>query len=133
MANLDIAERFVPQDGRIGISLGDRMVDIRVSLLPTQHGERIVMRLLDKARGLLSIEELGMKPDERKRLYDLIRRLNGMILFTDRQVQARARAHAILQALARPETSSQWKTPSNMISCVGQVQVNEKDHFFLSR
>ena len=62
MANLDIAERFIPQDGRIGISLGDRMVDIRVSTLPTQHGERIVMRMLDKARGLLTLEELGIQP-----------------------------------------------------------------------
>ena len=59
MANLDIAERFIPQDGRIGISLGERMVDIRVSSLPTQHGERIVMRLLDRARGLLSLEDLA--------------------------------------------------------------------------
>ncbi len=92
MANLDIAERFVPQDGRIGISLGERMVDIRVSTLPTQHGERLVMRLLDKARGLLSLEELGMKPDERKRLEDLIRRPNGMILFTGPTGSGKARA-----------------------------------------
>ncbi len=80
MANMDIAERFVPQDGRIGISLGDRLVDIRVSSLPTQHGERLVLRLLDKARGLLTLEDLGMKAYERERIENLIRRPNGMIL-----------------------------------------------------
>ncbi len=80
------------------------MVDIRVSTLPTQHGERlIVMRLLDKARGLLSLEELGMKPDERKRLDDLIRRPNGMILFTGPTGSGKSTSlYAILQALARP-------------------------------
>ena len=129
MANLDIAERFVPQDGRIGISLGERMVDIRVSSLPTQHGERLVMRLLDKARGLLSLEELGMKPDERKRLEDLIRRPNGMILFTGPTGSGKSTSlYAILQALARPEVNIitvedpiEYDLPG-----VGQVQVNDR-------
>ena len=129
MANLDIAERFVPQDGRIGISLGERMVDIRVSSLPTQHGERIVMRLLDRARGLLSLEELGMKPDERKRLDDLIRRPNGMILFTGPTGSGKSTSlYAILQALARPEVNIitvedpiEYDLPG-----VGQVQVNDR-------
>jgi len=129
MANLDIAERFVPQDGRIGISLGERMVDIRVSSLPTQHGERLVMRLLDKARGLLSLEELGMKPEERKRLEDLIRRPNGMILFTGPTGSGKSTSlYAILQALARPQVNIitvedpiEYDLPG-----VGQVQVNDK-------
>ena len=129
MANLDIAERFVPQDGRIGICLGESMVDIRVSTLPTQHGERLVMRLLDKARGLLSLEELGMKPDERKRLEDLIRRPNGMILFTGPTGSGKSTSlYAILQALARPEVNIitvedpiEYDLPG-----VGQVQVNDK-------
>lgn len=129
MANLDIAERFVPQDGRIGVSLGERMVDIRVSTLPTQHGERLVMRLLDKARGLLSLEELGMKPEERKRLEDLIRRPNGMILFTGPTGSGKSTSlYAILQALARPEVNIitvedpiEYDLPG-----VGQVQVNDR-------
>lgn len=129
MANLDIAERFIPQDGRIGISLGERMVDIRVSSLPTQHGERIVMRLLDRARGLLSLEDLGMKPDERIRLENLIRRPNGMILFTGPTGSGKSTSlYAILQALAKPsvniitvEDPIEYDLPG-----VGQVQVNEK-------
>lgn len=129
MANMDIAERFVPQDGRIGISLGERMVDIRVSSLPTQHGERLVLRLLDKARGLLTLEDLGMKADERERLETLIRRPNGMILFTGPTGSGKSTSlYAILQALARPEVNIitvedpiEYDLPG-----VGQVQVNEK-------
>ncbi|MDL2297550.1 GspE/PulE family protein [Synergistaceae bacterium OttesenSCG-928-D05] len=129
MANMDIAERFVPQDGRIGISLMDRIVDIRVSALPTQHGERIVMRLLDKARGLLTLEDLGMKEEERARLEDLIRRPNGMILFTGPTGSGKSTSlYAILQALARPavniitvEDPIEYDVPG-----IGQVQVNEK-------
>ncbi|MEG1602993.1 MAG: GspE/PulE family protein [Cloacibacillus sp.] len=129
MANMDIAERFVPQDGRIGISLGDRLVDIRVSSLPTQHGERLVMRLLDKARGLLTLEDLGMKAYERERLEELIRRPNGMILFTGPTGSGKSTSlYAILQALARPQVNIitvedpiEYDLPG-----VGQVQVNEK-------
>ena len=58
MAKMDIAEHMAPQDGRIGITLGDRAVDIRVGLVPTQHGERMAMRLLDKGHGLLTLEDL---------------------------------------------------------------------------
>ena len=129
MANMDIAERFVPQDGRIGISIGDRLVDIRVSSLPTQHGERLVLRLLDKARGLLTLEDLGMKENERERLERLIRRPNGMILFTGPTGSGKSTSlYAILQALARPEVNVitvedpiEYDLPG-----VGQVQVNEK-------
>lgn len=129
MANMDIAERFVPQDGRIGISAGERMVDIRVSALPTQHGERLVLRLLDKARGLLTLEDLGMKARERDRLEGLIRRPNGMILFTGPTGSGKSTSlYAILQALARPEVNIitvedpiEYDVPG-----IGQVQVNEK-------
>lgn len=129
MAGMDIAERFVPQDGRIGISAGQRMVDIRVSSLPTQHGERLVLRLLDKARGLLTLEELGMKEREREEIESLIHRPNGMILFTGPTGSGKSTSlYAILQALARPEVNVitvedpiEYDLPG-----VGQVQVNEK-------
>lgn len=129
MAKMDIAERFIPQDGRIGIALGDRAVDIRVSSLPTQHGERIVMRLLDKARGLLSLADLGMAPEESKKLDTLIRHPHGMILLTGPTGSGKSTSlYAILQALARPEVNIitvedpiEYDLPG-----VGQVQVNEK-------
>lgn len=129
MAKMDIAERFIPQDGRIGIALGDRAVDIRVSSLPTQHGERIVMRLLDKARGLLSLADLGMAPEESEKLDTLIRHPHGMILLTGPTGSGKSTSlYAILQALARPEVNIitvedpiEYDLPG-----VGQVQVNEK-------
>ena len=129
MANMDISERFIPQDGRIGISLGDRIVDIRVSSLPTQHGERLVLRLLDKARGLLTMEDLGMKNHERERLENLIKRPNGMILFTGPTGSGKSTSlYAILQKLAKPQVNIitvedpiEYDLPG-----VGQVQVNEK-------
>ena len=60
MSNLDIAERRVPQDGRMSLKLGEKWVDIRVSTLPSSYGERIVLRLLDKAEASLDLKELGM-------------------------------------------------------------------------
>ncbi|MBQ7732629.1 MAG: Flp pilus assembly complex ATPase component TadA, partial [Synergistaceae bacterium] len=82
MSRMDIAEHMAPQDGRIGITVGDRAVDIRVGLVPTQYGERIAMRLLDKGGGLLTLEDLGMEQRERSIMEDLIHRPHGMILFT---------------------------------------------------
>ena len=61
MAELDIAERRLPQDGRISLRIGTRAVDVRVSTLPSAHGERAVLRLLDKSEGRLSLEALGMQ------------------------------------------------------------------------
>ena len=129
MGKMDIAERFIPQDGRIGIAMGNRAVDIRVSSLPTQHGERIVMRLLDKTRGLLSLEDLGMNEEERLRLEALIRQPHGMILLTGPTGSGKSTTlYAILQALATPQVNIitvedpiEYDLPG-----VGQVQVNEK-------
>ena len=60
MAKLDIAERRLPQDGRISLRVAGRPVDVRVSTLPSGHGERVVLRLLDKQAGRLNLEQLGM-------------------------------------------------------------------------
>lgn len=60
MAKLDIAEKRVPQDGRISLRLAGREVDVRVSTLPSSHGERVVMRLLDKQAGRLNMTHLGL-------------------------------------------------------------------------
>ncbi len=80
MANLDIAERRAPQDGRIQLRLKDREIDVRVSTLPSIHGESVVLRLLDPATRLLSLEELGMAPDILRALDKLIQRPHGIIL-----------------------------------------------------
>ncbi len=82
MAQLDIAEKRLPQDGRIALKVANRPVDIRVSTLPSGHGERVVMRLLDKQAGRLDLKELGMGGEEDGRLESLIQKPHGIILVT---------------------------------------------------
>lgn len=129
MARMDIAEHIVPQDGRIGITIGDKEVDIRVSVIPTQHGERIAMRILDKTRGLLTLEDLGMSERERTVMERIIHEPNGMILFTGPTGSGKTTTmYAILQALASPDVNLitvedpvEYDLPG-----VGQIQVNER-------
>ncbi|SAI47234.1 general secretion pathway ATPase [Bordetella ansorpii] len=82
MATLDIAEKRLPQDGRIALRVGGRPIDIRVSTLPTGHGERAVLRLLDKEAGRLNLEKLGMAPSVLQPLDRLIHQPHGIVLVT---------------------------------------------------
>jgi general secretion pathway protein E len=82
MADLDVAERRAPQDGRIRLRLQDRQVDVRVSTLPTLHGESVVLRLLDKEKGWGALEELGMAADTLAGFLQAIARPNGIVLAT---------------------------------------------------
>ncbi|MFO1371002.1 MAG: type II secretion system ATPase GspE [Candidatus Competibacteraceae bacterium] len=82
MAHLDIAEKRLPQDGRISLRVAGRPVDVRVSTLPTGHGERVVMRLLDKREGRLDLQHLGMEWHDEARLLKLIQRPHGILLVT---------------------------------------------------
>jgi general secretion pathway protein E len=82
MAKLDIAEKRVPQDGRITLRIAGRAVDVRVSTMPSSHGERVVLRLLDKNSVRLDLEDLGMTLDNRTNFSDLIRKPHGIILVT---------------------------------------------------
>jgi type IV pilus assembly protein PilB len=82
LANLNIAERRIPQDGRIKITLGGRQVDLRVSTLPTQFGESIVLRVLDQSAVQLELAQLGMPEDVFNGINDIIRRPNGIFIVT---------------------------------------------------
>ena len=82
MANLDIAEKRLPQDGRIALKLGDKQVDVRVSTLPTGSGERVVLRLLDKDSAHLDLTALGMSEPIRDAIDRLIREPHGIVLVT---------------------------------------------------
>ena len=82
MSNLDIAERRIPQDGRMSLKLGERWVDIRVSTLPSSYGERIVLRLLDKADSSLNLKELGMGEDLLENYKRELKNNSGIILVT---------------------------------------------------
>ncbi|MCQ4263186.1 type II secretion system protein GspE [Stutzerimonas stutzeri] len=82
MAKLDIAEKRIPQDGRISLRVGGREVDIRVSTLPSANGERVVLRLLDKQAGRLTLKHLGMNEHDREQLEHAVRKPHGIILVT---------------------------------------------------
>jgi general secretion pathway protein E len=82
MAKLDIAEKRVPQDGRIALRIGGREVDVRVSTMPSSHGERIVMRLLDKQAGRLNVRQLAMSNTDLNNLLSAIQKPHGIILVT---------------------------------------------------
>ena len=82
MSKLDIAEKRLPQDGRIGLRIAGRAVDVRVSTMPSSHGERVVMRLLDKQAGRISLEGLGMNSQTQTITDELIHRPHGILLVT---------------------------------------------------
>ncbi|MGP8540192.1 type II secretion system ATPase GspE [Pseudomonas protegens] len=129
MAQLDIAEKRLPQDGRIALRVAGRPIDIRVSTVPTGHGERVVMRLLDKQAGRLQLEALGMDPDLLARLDTLIRQPHGIVLVTG--PTGSGKTTSLYAALARLDAST-----SNILTVedpveydlpgISQIQVNAK-------
>jgi MSHA biogenesis protein MshE len=82
LSGLDIAEKRLPQDGRFSVKVGNKSIDVRLSTMPTQFGESVVLRLLDQSANLMTLEELGMSSEMLKRFRDLISRNAGMVLVT---------------------------------------------------
>ena len=82
MSGLDIAEKRLPQDGRFSVKVGGKAIDVRLSTMPTQHGESVVMRLLDQSSSLMNLDALGMAPPLLARFRLLIERSAGMVLVT---------------------------------------------------
>lgn len=128
MANLNIAEKRLPQDGRIEIKVADREYDIRVSVLPVQYGERIVMRLLPKARSFTALDKLGFS----KRDYDVVKqtieRPNGIFYVTGPTGSGKTTSlYAILAALNTPEVNivTVEDPVEYQMSGIGQVQVKD--------
>ncbi len=129
MASLDIAEKRLPQDGRIALRLGGRAVDVRVSTLPTGHGERTVLRLLDKRDGRLDLDALGMSPAIREQLDALIRQPHGIVLVTG--PTGSGKTTTLYAALGRLDAAStNILTVEDPIEVdlpgIGQTQVNSR-------
>jgi type IV pilus assembly protein PilB len=104
LADMDIAEKRKPQDGRIQIEALGRPLDVRVSALPGTHGESIVMRLLDKKEGLVSLERLGFRGEDNDRFQRIIKRPNGLFLVTGPTGSGKTTTlYAALQSLNRPQ------------------------------
>jgi len=104
LAKLDIAERRRPQDGRIKITAGDKELDLRVSTIPTNHGQSVVMRLLDKDNIKISVRQLGFSEDNLKTFNEMIRRPNGIILVTGPTGSGKTTTlYAALNSMNRPD------------------------------
>ena len=129
MANLDIAEQRVLQDGRINIKVGDKAVDIRVSVLPVAYGERIVMRLLDKTRSFKPLDQMGLDERNYKMIANAIEEPNGIIFVTGPTGSGKTTTlYSILSALNQPETNiiTVEDPVEYQLAGIGQVQVKEK-------
>jgi len=129
MAHLNIAEKRLPQDGRIGIKVADKAIDIRVSVLPVAFGERIVMRLLDKTRSFSKLETLGFSDRDYKIVIVNIERPNGIIYVTGPTGSGKTSTlYSVLAELNKPEVNiiTVEDPVEYQMAGVGQVQVREK-------
>ena len=129
MAKLNIAEKRLPQDGRIEIKIADRLVDIRVSVIPTAFGERVVLRLLDKSANILMLADLGMHDERIKLLNRLIKSPYGIILVTGPTGSGKTTTlYAALSTINQPEINIiTIEDPIEyQMDGVGQIQVNPK-------
>ncbi len=129
MARLDIAEKRVPQDGRIALRIAGRPIDVRVSTIPANHGERVVLRLLDKQAGRLDLSQLGMSAAMEERIDALIHRPHGILLVTGPTGSGKTTTlYAALQRLNdRSRNILTVEDPIEYdIDGIGQTQVNSK-------
>lgn len=129
MANLNIAEKRQPQDGRIPIRIADRSIDLRVSVLPVTHGERIVMRLLDKSRTFGSLPTLGLSTRDQQVLSDAVAQPNGIILLTGPTGSGKTSTlYSILSELNHPDVNiiTVEDPVEYQMKGIAQVQVKEQ-------
>ena len=136
MSGLDISEKRLPQDGRFNVRVRDQAVDVRISTMPTQYGESVVMRLLNQSGGFLTLDKLGMPPEMLLRFREIIQRSNGMVLVTGPTGSGKTTTlYAALSEINTPdqkiitvEDPVEYRLPS-----INQVQVNEKIDLTFSR
>jgi len=136
MAKLDIAEKRIPQDGRISLRIGGRAVDVRVSTMPSSHGERVVLRILDKNATRLDLHSLGMTKENHRAFRELIHRPHGILLVTGPTGSGKSTTlYAGLQELDRQEKNILTvEDPIEFdIDGIGQTQVNPKVDMTFSR
>ncbi|MFM1921995.1 MAG: ral secretory pathway component, cryptic [Candidatus Hydrogenedentota bacterium] len=129
MANLNIAEHRLPQDGRIKIRLSGREIDIRVSIIPIAHGERVVMRILEKGSFLFSLEQLGMRERDHQMLDKLITSSHGIILVTGPTGSGKSTTlYAALQRVNSPDKNiiTVEDPIEYQIGGISQIQVRPK-------
>jgi MSHA biogenesis protein MshE len=136
MSGLDISEKRLPQDGRFNVTVKQQQVDVRISSMPTQFGESVVMRLLNQSGGMLSMDQLGMPRPMLERFRTIIHRPNGLVLVTGPTgsgktttlYAALAELNVVRRKLITVEDPVEYRLPG-----VNQVQVNEKIDLSFSR
>ncbi len=136
MAKLDIAEKRLPQDGRISLRVAGRPVDVRVSTLPSGHGERVVLRLLDKQAGRLNLEHLGMAEESQTNLEKVLKMPHGIILVTGPTGSGKTTSlYAALTKLnnARSTILTVEDPIEYYLDGIGQTQVNNKVELTFAR
>ena len=131
MAGLDIAERRLPQDGRIRIRVGGKEIDIRISVVPTSFGERTVLRILDRSSLLLGLEDVGLDPGDLSTMLRILSRSNGILLVTG--PTGSGKTTTLYGALRRLDSGTKniitIEDPVEyQIRGIGQIQVNPKIH-----
>jgi len=136
MAKLDIAEKRLPQDGRISLRIAGRAVDVRVSTIPSGHGERVVLRLLDKQAGRLNLEHLGMAPETLALMDGIVHKPHGIVLVTG--PTGSGKTTTLYAALTRlNDKSRNIMTVEDPIEYyldgIGQTQVNTKVNMSFAR
>ncbi|HEN3638967.1 type II secretion system ATPase GspE [Yersinia enterocolitica] len=136
MAKLDIAEKRLPQDGRIALRIAGRAIDVRVSTLPSNHGERVVLRLLDKNSVKLDLTSLGMTEDPRHKLSQLLNSPHGIILVTGPTGSGKSTTlyAALAQINSQDRNIMTVEDPIEYdLDGIGQTQVNSKVDMTFSR
>ena len=136
MANLDISEKRLPQDGRFAVIVRDQPVDVRMSTMPTQHGESAVLRLLNQKSGLLGLDHVGMPADMLARFRQIIRRSNAMVLVTGPTgsgktttlYAALSELNTVDKKIITVEDPVEYRLPG-----INQVQINEKIELTFAR
>ncbi len=129
MAKMNIAEKRVPQDGRAQVRIGDQEIDIRISTVPTSHGERLVMRLLNKSGYFLEFSQFGLSDNNYKIIHKIIRQNNGIVLVTGPTGSGKTTTlYAALSEINSPDKNIitiEDPVEYNLMG-IGQIQVNAK-------
>jgi general secretion pathway protein E len=129
MAKMNIAEKRLPQDGRLDVKIGDQEIDVRISTIPTSFGERVVMRLLNKSGSFLRLPDIGLEPERLDLLKNLVKSPNGIILITGPTGSGKTTTlYAILSSINKPEINiiTIEDPVEYRLKGISQIQVNSK-------
>ncbi|MCK4619143.1 MAG: type II secretion system ATPase GspE [Desulfobacterales bacterium] len=129
MAKMNIAEKRLPQDGRLDVKIGNQEIDVRVSTIPTSFGERVVMRLLNKSGSFLRLPDIGLEPERLDLLKNLVKSPNGIILITGPTGSGKTTTlYAILSSINKPEINiiTIEDPVEYRLKGISQIQVNPK-------